>query len=523
MNNSKINNLNPDILSLEMKNVTKKFPGGVTALDNVNFNLRSGEIHALLGENGAGKSTLMNILYGYYRSDKGVTYLSGKPVHIRSPKDALNLGIGMVHQNFTLVPTLTVAQNIILGNEINKGPFVDYAKSKAMVRELSQRFGLAINPDAKIWQLTSGEKQRVEIIKALYHNVKILALDEPTFLLAPQETEDLFKMLKRSVEKEKMSFIFITHNLTEAISVSDRITVLRKGKFVDTIAASEATEKTLARMMVGKEVIFSVRKEKEQKGEEILRIEKVSAMGDKETQAVKDVSFSLYEREVLGVAGVSGNGQSELAQVIMGLRKATEGHIFALGKEITNLPTDAIILHGIGYIPDDRRGEGTIAKFSITRNLILNIYALLKYAPKGSFHFLKGKSIRWNQVEKFADDIIKEYGIVCSSEKALACHLSGGNLQKCILGRELSRDPKILIAKNPSIGLDVGAIEFVRKKILEQKKNGKGVVLFSEDLDEIFMISDRIAVMHGGRIIGIGPSDQLSREEVGLMMSGAKK
>ncbi len=507
---------------LELRNITKVFPGGVVALDEVSLELDGGEIHALLGENGAGKTTLVNVLYGYFHPDAGEIFLEGKRISVASPRDAINLGIGMVHQHFTLVPTLTVTQNVILGNEPQRGPFIDLAGSRDRVRELAEKYGLAVDPDAEVGRLTAGEKQRVEILKALYRNARILTLDEPTVSLTPKETDALMETVETSVKNERITVIFITHKLPEALGVSDKITVLRKGRVVDTIAASQATQQSLARMMVGKDVVFEIRREAREVGEEVLRVEGLSAMSDKGTEALKGVSFSLHAGEILGIAGVSGNGQSELSQTVMGLRQATRGSVFALGKDVTNNRTEETILHGVGYIPEDRKKEGTIANFSLVKNLVLNIHTLLQFAVKRRY-LLGLPSIRWGGVRQHADRMIDEYGIVCHDRESLASHLSGGNLQKCILAREISRNPKILIAQNPSKGLDVGAMEFVGRKLLEQRERQMGIILISEDLDEVMRVSDRIAVMHEGRIVGIVPADGASRERIGLMMSGASK
>jgi simple sugar transport system ATP-binding protein len=506
-----------------MRKISKTFPGGVVAVDGINLDLRAGEIHALLGENGAGKTTLMNMLYGYWQPDEGAIYFLGEKASLRSPRDAINLGIGMVHQHFTFIPNLTVTENVILGQEIKKGPFLDMERSRKKVTELSQKYGLQIDPDARMDELSAGEKQRVEILKALYRDAQILILDEPTVSLTPREIDDLMDTLRTSVKKGNITVPFITHKLPIALGISDRITVLRKGKVIDTVDAADATEGSLAKMMVGKEVLFDVEKEDVERGREILRVENLSAIDDRGYQALKGVSFSLYEGEILGIAGVSGNGQNELVKTIMGLEKATEGRVIALGKDITNDSTDEIIRHAVGYIAEDRKSEGSIDGFSIAKNLILNIQTLSQFTNNLPTPFKGGRSIMWDRVRKNAERLISEYNIVCPGQDTLARNLSGGNLQKCILAREMDRNPKILIAHNPSKGLDVGAIEFVRKRLIEQRKKKVGIILISEDLSEIMSMSDRIAVMNEGRIVGIVHGKEATWEDLGLMMSGAKE
>jgi len=508
---------------LAVRNITKVFPGGVIAANRMNLELKAGEIHALLGENGAGKTTLMNILYGYIQPDEGEIFYSGRRIDLKSPKDAIRLGIGMVHQHFTLVPTLTVAENVILGLEIKKGPFLDLKAARARVRELSQRYSLAVDPDIEVEQLSAGEKQRVEIIKALYRNARVLILDEPTGSLTPQETEDLMATLKASVRQENLTIIFITHKLPEALEISDRITVLRKGAIVETVQTAQATEKSLALMMVGKEVVFDIARPLIERGEELLRVDGLSGVNDKGVRVLQDVSFSLHEGEILGIAGIAGNGQSELAQVLVGLRRASGGQVIARGEDVTNSGTEKIIRHGFGYIPEDRKIEGSIGTFSVARNMVLNAHILAQFTTNRTFPFFGNSSIDWAGVGGYCDRLIKEYNIVCPSRNMAAGHLSGGNLQKCILAREIGRNPRILIAQNPTKGLDVGATEFVRKKLLEQIERKTGIILISEDLDEIMNMSDRIAVMHGGKIVGIVSGPGVDRIEIGLMMSGAGK
>ena len=498
---------------IEMRSITKRFPG-VIANDHIDFDLRAGEVHALLGENGAGKTTLMNILYGLYSPDEGTILVQGIPVTIRSPKDAIELGIGMVHQHFMLIPTMTVTENIILGLRSPKEPLLDLGQAEKRIAELSEIYKLKVDPKAKVEQLSMGERQRVEILKALYRRVRVLILDEPTSVLTPQETEDLFKTL-RSMVKQGLTIVFITHKLREAIEISDRVTVLRRGKVVARKDTKMTNPVELAKLMVGKEIIEDIKKKRAKKGKIALEVKNLSAVGDNGLLALKNVSFSIHEGEILGIAGVSGNGQRELAEVITGMRKATEGKIYIFGKDVTNFPPKKIIEHGVGHIPEDRLGMGLIPNFSIAENLVLEIYSTSSFTKRR--YFLKKDEIR-----KYAERLIKEYEIATPSIDAPARNLSGGNLQRLILAKILSRNPKILIAAHPTSGLDVAATEFIHRKLLEQKERGVAILLISEDLNEIMSLSDRVAVIYEGRIVGILPVSKAKIQEIGLMMTGVK-
>lgn len=512
----------PREIVLEMKGITKKFPG-VVANDDIDFDIKAGEIHALLGENGAGKTTLMNILYGLWQPDDGEIRIHGKKVILNSPKDAIALGIGMVHQHFNLVDTLTVTGNVILGLKSSKEPFLDIELAEKKITELSKRYGLKVDPKAKIWQLSVGERQRVEIIKALYRGAQVLILDEPTSVLTPDETNDLMITLRR-MAKERLAVIpFITHKLPEVIAISDRVTVLRRGKVVAKIKTKQTNEKELASKMVGREVLFRVKKPKTKEGEIVLEVKDLEALSDKELPALKKVSLSIHRREILGIAGVAGNGQRELAEVLAGLRKATGGKVHFLGKDITNNSPKKIIDLGVAHIPEDRIGKGLLMDLSIADNAVLETHSNSPFAYKWFMPFDRKWFLNKKEIDKQAERLISEYSIVTPSKDAPVRNLSGGNLQRLIIARELSRNPKVLIANQPTRGLDVGATEFICKKLIEQKEKGMAILFISEDLDEVISMSDRIAVMYGGEIVGIIPAARAKFKEIGLMMAGAKK
>lgn len=500
---------------LKMVGITKKFPG-VIANNKIYFEARKGEIHALLGENGAGKTTLMNILYGLYRPDAGEIYVRGKKVTIESPKDAARLKIGMIHQHFTLVPIFTVTQSVILGLRFPKG-IVKIAEVEKKVTELSEKYGLKVDPRAQIWQLSVGEQQRVEILKALYRGAEILILDEPTSVLTPKETHDLFKTLK-SLAKAGASIIFISHKLDEVMEISDRVTVLRDGKVVSTKRTSDTNKRELARLMVGREVIFRLKRPKVKIGRPVLEIKKLSALDDRKLPALKEVSFSVHEGEIFGVAGVAGNGQSELAEVIAGVRRATGGKVIILGKDMTNRSPTEIIEVGVGCIPEDRIGIGLITDLSVTENLITE--TCQEFSDRAFPFFPKGIFLNHSKIDRYADKLISDFKVITPSSKTPAKTLSGGNLQKLILARVLARNPKILIASQPTRGLDVGATEYIRRRLLEQKKRGAAILLISEDLEEILTLSDRIAVMYEGKIMGIVLARKAKIEQIGMMMAG---
>ncbi len=508
-------------LALEAKGITKAFPG-VLANDHVDFQLEKGEIHALLGENGAGKTTLMNILYGLYHPDEGEIYVNGKKVEMDSPSDAIKLGIGMVHQHFMLVPVMTVAENMMLGMETSTpgsrwlGPlsFLDRKRVEARVRELSEMYGLEVDPTAPVHTLPVGVQQRVEILKALYRKANILILDEPTAVLTPQEAEDLFVVM-RSLKEQGVSIIFITHKLKEVFAVADKITVMRAGKVVGHVLPQEATESMLASMMVGREVILTVEKGPAKPGEPVLEVRDLHVRDDRGLPAVNGVSFMVREGEVLGVAGVQGNGQSELVEALTGLRKIESGEVLMGGDEITNATPREVLETGVSHIPEDRQKRGLVLSYPIADNLVLCTY----YKPP----FANGIVMNREAIDEQAGRLIKEFDIRTPSAYTPAGTLSGGNQQKVIVARELSRPYNLLIAAQPTRGLDVGSIEFIHKRIIEQRDAGHAVLLVSAELDEILSLSDRIAVMYKGEIIDVVPIEEATRESIGLLMAGVKR
>ena len=499
---------------VEMKGITKRFPG-VVANNSIDFSLFGGEVHALLGENGAGKTTLMNILYGLYKPDSGEIFVRRNRVNIRSPKDAISLKIAMVHQNFELVPTLTVAENVGLGIKADREPLLNLNNVVKKITDLAKDYDLPVNPNAKVEQLSIGERQRVEIIKALYREAVILILDEPTSVLTLQESEGLFHFM-RSMASEGRAVVIITHKLHEVMAVSNRVTVLRHGEVVARLETKDTNPNELAEKMVGREIKS---KEEHPLGEPsekvILEIMRVSALNDKGILALNDVSLSLRPGEILGIAGVAGNGQTELAEVLTGMRKVSNGKVLAQGKDLTNASPREMIENGIGLIPEDRMGSGLILDMSIAENLVLEV----RNDPK----FKKGYLIDNQQVHNNAKRLIEEYSISSVSVDASARTLSGGNMQKLILAKALSRNPKILIASQPTSGLDVGATEFITEKLKERRSLGVGIILISGDLNEIMSLSDRIACIFEGKIMGILPAATAKMEEIGLMMGGVAK
>ncbi len=497
---------------VSMRGIVKRFPG-VVANDQVDFEVRAGEIHALLGENGAGKTTLMNILYGLYSPDEGEIYIRDKRVTISSPRDAIELGIGMVHQHFMLVYPHTVAENIVLGLS-SADFFFPLREVRGKITEFSERYGLKVDPEAKIWQLSAGEQQRVEIIKALYRGADVLILDEPTSMLAPGEIEELFTTLRRMAE-EGRAIVFITHKLDEVMAISDCVTVLRRGKAVATVEKSRTNKQHLTRMMVGREVLFRLRRKPVEEGQIVLEVKGLHALNDKGLPALKDLSFIVREGEILGVAGVAGNGQRELVEVITGLRQATEGQVVLLGENITNCSPGEIIGRGVAHIPEERIRMGLVPGMSVAENLILKAY---RRSPCSQRLFLNHTFI-----DQHAERLISEYEIATPSKDAPAKLLSGGNIQKLILARETSEEPVLIVAAHPTYGLDVGATERIRQLLLEQSKRGAAILLVSEDLEEIMTISDRIAVMFEGRVVGIVDTAGAEVEEIGSMMVGAGK
>jgi len=493
-----------------MKGITKRF-SGVVANDGVDFEVKAGEIHALLGENGAGKTTLMNILYGIYRPDAGEIYINGNKVTIHSPRDAIRLGIGMVHQQFRLVQTHTVVENVILGSA--NGFRFREEEVRKKIEELAERYSLAIKPDARIWQLSAGEQQRVEILKALYRGAKILILDEPTSMLTPMEIEQLLKTLQRMTE-EGNTIIFITHKLDEVTAVSHRVTILRQGKVMAVVETKQTDERQLANLMVGREVLFRLEKEPLQPQEELLRVENLSALNDKGLVALRNVSFSVHGREILGIAGVAGNGQRELLEVITGLRPLTSGKVWLGGKDITKASVRERVDQGLSYVPGERM-NALVPNMSIAENLILKGYRKEPIA--------RGFFIDKRQLLQFANELIREYEIATPGPDKPVKLLSGGNIQRALLARELSSGEGVLVIAYPTSGLDVGAIETVWKILLTQRKEGRAILLVSDDLEEILTLSDRVAVMYNGEIMGIVKAAQENVEKIGLMMAGATR
>jgi simple sugar transport system ATP-binding protein len=498
---------------LELRGVTKTFPG-VLANDHVDLTLNEGEILALLGENGAGKTTLMNVLYGLYTPDEGEIVVRGKKVDIHDPNDAIRQGIGMVHQHFMLIPVFTVTENVMLGVEsIRAGIFLDRDAAAERVREISSRFGLEIEPDARVENLPVGVQQRVEIAKVLYREADILILDEPTAVLTPQEVDDLFKVVRSLVEQGK-SVIFITHKLKEVLAIADRVTVLRDGRVAGTTTPAETTEASLARMMVGREVILEVDKPPAQPGEIVLDVEDLRVIDDRGTVAVDSVSFQVRAGEVLGVAGVQGNGQTELVEALTGLRHAASGKAAILGEDITRATPRTITELGVAHVPEDRQQDGLVLSFPVQDNLVLNTY----YVPP----FARGVSIRQREIERAARERVELFDVRTPGVGAPASNLSGGNQQKVIVAREFSRPIQLLIASQPTRGLDVGSIEYIHGRIIEKRGDGCGVLLVSPELDEILKLSDRIAVMYRGRIMAVLPANEATREELGLLMAGVE-
>jgi ABC-type uncharacterized transport system ATPase subunit len=496
---------------VEMRGIVKRFPG-VVANAGVDFDLRQGEIHALLGENGAGKTTLMNVLYGLYAPDAGEIRLRGKEIHFSSARDAISQGLGMVHQHFMLVPPFTVAENIILGQRSPRAPLLeDQAAVYKRLMAISDQYGLAIRPEAEVWTLSVGEGQRVEILKALYRGADVLILDEPTAVLTPQEVEDFLIVLRRLVEDGK-SIVFISHKLGEVLAVSDRITVLRDGHVIDTVAASSTSRKELARMMVGREVLLEVAKEPAKPEDVLLSVENLSAENDRGLPAVNHISFEVKGGEILGIAGVAGNGQSELEEVVAGLRKSTGGTVQMCGKDITNKSPKEIGDCGLAHIPSDRYERGLLQDFTVAENLILQ--------RVGQKPFTRNGTLQWRTIRREARMLVESYDVRTPSVDTPAGKLSGGNAQKMILAREIARHPKVLLAAQPTRGLDVSAIEFVHRTLIEERDAGVAILLFSTELDEIMALSDRIAVIYDGRIVDVLDAKDADVHEIGLMMGG---
>ena len=495
---------------LEMRNITKRFPG-IVANDNVSFDLREGEVHALLGENGAGKSTLMNILYGLYHPDDGEILISGKPVQLGSPSSAIEAGVGMVHQHFMLIPVMTVAENIVLASEPTyAGVMLDLGEANERVREISERFGLAVDPRARIEDITVGQQQRVEILKALYRNADILVLDEPTAVLTPQEAHELFGIIEGLTAQGK-SIIFISHKLNEVTEVADRITVLRRGKLIETIPAAGATEASLARLMVGREVLLRVEKSFATPTHSLLEVDSLHVFDDRGIEKVRGLSLTVRAGEIVGIAGIDGNGQTELIDAMTGLRRIDQGTVMVAGDEVTNESAYGHFEAGLGHIPEDRQRRGLVLEFSIADNIALHDY---RQPPDSRFGWLFSKRL----IERGAR-LIGEYDVRGGGPQTRAGGLSGGNQQKVVLAREIDRNPRVLIAAQPTRGLDVGAIEFVHRRLVEERDEGRGILLVSLELEEILSLSDRILVMYEGEIVGEFPPT-VTEQELGLAMTG---
>ena len=499
---------------VEMLNIRKEFPG-IVANDNITLQLKKGEIHALLGENGAGKSTLMSILFGMYKPTSGKIKVKGKEVNISSPNIANNLGIGMVHQHFKLVENFTVTENIILGMEPKKFFTVDIKSAAKRIEELSKTYGLNVDPYAKIEDISVGMQQRVEILKMLYRNAEVLIFDEPTAVLTPQEITDLIAIMKNLI-KEGKSIIIITHKLKEIKEAADRCTVIRRGKYIGTVNVKETSEAEMAKMMVGRQVSFKVDKKEATPKEEVLKLENINVKNNKNVLGLKDFSLTVRKGEIVGIAGVEGNGQTELVEAITGMRAIENGKIIFNGKDITKDSIRKRIDEGIAHIPEDRHKRGLILDYTMEDNMILKVY---KNSP-----FSKNGLINREKVKKYSDEIIETFDVRSGEGGAsIARSLSGGNQQKGIIGREILSNPDLLIAVQPTRGLDVGSIEYIHKRLVEQRDNGKAVLLVSLELDEVLNVSDRIAVINNGELVGIVDAAQTNENEVGLMMAGIKR
>jgi len=499
------------IVVLQANGITKRFPG-VLANDHVDLILHRGEILALLGENGAGKSTLMNMLYGLYHPDQGEIWIKSELVRLRSPHDAIARGIGMVHQHFQLVPVMTVAENVMLGAEISGfGGRLNHRAAEQRVRNLSQQFGLEVDPTAVIEDLPVGMQQRVEIIKALYRNAEILILDEPTAVLTPQESDELFRIM-RELAQQGVSIIFITHKLREVLEVADRISVLRRGAVVGTTTPAESTREALARMMVGRDVILQIDKGKARPQEVVLRVENLAVEDDRRQLAVKNVSFEVNGGQIVGIAGVQGNGQSELAEALTGLRRYTAGHVTLLGETMNAISPRRMVNMGAVHIPEDRHKHGLVLGYPVVDNMILTDY----YRAPFSRGFLLDRA----SIQAYAERLVRQYDVRTPSIFVLASQLSGGNQQKLIVARELARKPKVIIANQPTRGLDVGSIEFIHRQIVAARDGGTGILLISAELDEIISLSDTILVMYRGQLVASVPAAEATREGLGLLMAG---
>jgi simple sugar transport system ATP-binding protein len=498
---------------LELRGITKRFPG-IVANDRIDFDLRPGEVHALLGENGAGKSTLMNVLYGLYRHDEGEILVQGRPAAMHSAKDAIGHGIGMVHQHFMLIPVMTVTENMVLAAEPTRaGVLLDEGKAIERVRDLSQRFGLAVEATARVQSITVAQQQRVEILKALYRGADILILDEPTAVLTPQEARELFSIIE-SLKAQGKSIIFISHKLNEVLEVADRITVLRRGKLIETIGRTGATEAGLARSMVGREVLLRVEKTPAQPGEALLEVEDLRVLDERGLEAVRGISFTVRSGEIVGLAGVDGNGQTELIDALAGLRHVATGRVAVGGKDLTSASPHDHLEKGLGHIPEDRHRRGLVLEFSLAENLVLHDYADKPFSRIG--WLLPRRLLAW------ARRLLQEFDVRGGGPQTRASALSGGNQQKVVVAREVARDPRVLLAAQPTRGLDVGAIEFVHRRLIQERDKGRAVLLVSLELEEILSLSDRILAIYEGQVVGeYGPD--VSEDELGFAMAGGRR
>lgn len=499
-----------DVPLLEMLGITKRFPG-VVANDHVNFEVRRGEIHTLFGENGAGKSTLMRVLYGLYRPDEGEIRMNGERITISSPADAIRRGIGMIHQHFMLVDTLTVAENVALGEKSTRGPLTDLGRVSANIRELADTYGLRVDPQAIIWQLSVGERQRVEIIKALYRNVSLLVLDEPTAVLTPREVDELFVVLRQMTEGGR-GLVFISHKIHEVLDISARMTVLRAGRNVGTIQAAEATRERLVELMVGRSVALESQTTKGDAGEVRLSVKDLRVKGDRGTEAVRGLSLEVAAGEIVGIAGVSGNGQRELAEAIAGIRSPMSGSIRLDGTELAGAKPAHARAAGLAYVPEERMRDGVVPEFTVAQNILLVENRDRRYSRLG---FLRRRAIR-----KHCQELVVEFDVRTPSLDTPARNLSGGNIQKLIMARELSGSPRVLLVAQPTRGIDVGATQYIHERLVAQRDNATACMIVSEDLDEIMTICDRVLVMYEGQIIGSADPRVNSREDIGMMMAG---
>jgi len=500
----------PDQIRLvEMRDIIKCFPG-VRANSRVCFDVMPGEVHALLGENGAGKSTLMRQLYGLYQPDEGDIILEGVPVTLKSPADAIRAGIGMIHQHFMLVPTLTVAQNVALGQRSRRAPLLDLGRVSARIQELSAEYRLKVDPRAYVWQLSVGEQQRVEIMKTLYRGARLIILDEPTAVLTPQEVEDLFATLRRMV-REGHSLVFISHKLNEVMAISDRVTVLRNGRVVGSRPTGEVTRAELVRMMVGQELAEPTPRPRE-RGPARLVVERLKAMGDRGSDALRGVDLAVHAGEIVGLAGVSGNGQRELAECLAGMRRCSAGRIRLGDTDLTLATLNERVEAGMAYVPEERMRDGAIREFSVQENVFLHDHRQRRFA--------RGIFLRFSRMAEHAEGLVRDFAVKTPGLDTPLKNLSGGNIQKLIMARELSRRPEVLVAAQPTRGVDISSTAYIHERLLAQREAGTGILLISEDLEEITTLADRIAVMYEGRIIGVVGRGQATLEQIGLMMAG---